>query len=160
MTNQIIFKDGNAVDNPTQPWAMAAGSTVITSGQPAIMGSAPYVVAAPDASPVVGTHVFMGFNVGTSSQTDDVDGIANLYIPQPFQALLLPAKNAAAVATQAEYNALVFSHVLFDLTASVYTVDTASASAANGLMILPLDITAYPVGLVCFMVRQSATYLN
>lgn len=160
MHNQIIFKNGNSVDNPTQPWAMQANSTVITSGQPAIQGSAPYVVAAPDASPVVGTHVFMGFSVGSSSQTTTEDGIANLYIPLPFQALLLPAKNAAAIATQSEYDALVFSHVLFDLTSGAYTVDTAVAASGNGLMILPLEISSYPSGLVCFMVRQSATYLN
>lgn len=160
MLNQIIFKNGNGVDNPTLPWAMAAGSTVLTSGQPAIMGSAPYVIVAPDASPVIGTHVFMGFSNGTSTQTSSLAGIADLYIPQPTQVLLLPAKSAAAVDTQAEYNALVGAHVLFDLTSGVYTIDTGATSSTYGLTIMPLDISQYPAGLVAFIVRQSATFLN
>lgn len=161
MLNQIIFAYGNGVDNPTQPWAMQANTTVLTSGQPSVLGAtAPYVIAAPDASPVIGTHIFMGFSNGTSSQTASADGIANLYVPLPFQVLLLPAKSAAAIATQAEYNAFVGKNVLFDLTSSVYTVDTGAVSTTYGLTIMPIDITKYPSGLVAFIVRQSATYLN
>lgn len=170
MNNFIAFLKGNGVNNPTQLWDVAAGATEILPGQPAIRSTTKYVVAAPDASPVVGTHIYMGHASGTSLQnsplafpvipTTPVDTQVNLYIPMQEQILILPAKLPSAIATQAEYDALVNGVVLFDLTSGIYTIDTASlnSSANNGLYVMPLDVTVYP-GMVAFIVRQSVTFL-
>lgn len=164
MNNQIIFKDGNSVNNQSNKWAMEAGDTVATSGQPCILDSEhPYVIVAPDASPVIGTHYFVGFSIGTSNQTASADGFADLYSPIAQQTLLLPAKLASLISTQALYDTYVGTAVLFDLTAGVYTIDLASTgpiTGTNGLLVMPMDISAYPAGVVAFIVRQSATFLN
>ena len=160
MNNFISFFNGNGVNNPTQPWAMQAGTTALLPGQPAILGAtAPYVIVAPDASPVIGTHIYMGHSVGTSTQTSGADGVADLYQPMPGSVLLLPAKVASLIATQSLYNAYVGKNVLFDLTTSVYTIDPAVQSTTYGLTVMPLDVTIYP-GSVAFIVRLSATYLS
>jgi hypothetical protein len=60
--------------------------------------------------------------------------------------------------TQAEYDALVGSRVLFDLTSSTYTI-TATDNAAYGLVVEPLDIKKFP-NKVRFSIRPCATYLG
>lgn len=165
MQNQIVFFRGDGVNNPTRTWQTALNTTVIGSGQPAVITLAmalptQYVEAAPDASPIIGTHIFAGFSNGFSNQTTSADGTAVLYVPDQYAVCLLPAKVAANIATQSQYNALVNSYVLFDLTASVYTVDESTVSAAvNGLMIVDLDVNAFP-GMVAFIIRQTATWLS
>lgn len=161
MFNQIVFFKGNAMDNPTKDWAIQAGTTVLTSGQPAILSATqPYVEAAPTASPVIGTHIFAGFSNGSSNQTASADGIVDLYVPLQYAVCLLPALNPANIATQSQYTALVGNYVLFDLTAGVYTVNESTAtSASNGLMIVDLDVSQFP-GMVAFIIRQSVTWTN
>ena len=160
MFNQIVFFKGNQVNNPTQDFKILAGATAVTSGQPCILtGTNLNVQAAPDASPVIGTHVFAGFSNGSSSQTASVNGIVDLYVPLQYAVLMLPAKVPANIATQAQYDALVGHYTLFDLTGGVYTVDESANSALNGLIIVPLNVTNFP-GMVAFVVRQSATWTN
>ena len=160
MFNQIVFLKGNQGNNPTKTWSMQANTTVVTSGQPVILGSTlPYVIAAPTASPVIGTHVFAGFTNGMSSQTASADGTVDVYVPMQFAVLMLPALVPANIATQAQYNAVEGHHTLFNLTAGVYTVDESANSANNGLFIVHLDVAKYP-GMVAFVVRQSVTWTN
>lgn len=160
MNNFISFFSGNGVNNPTTPFKMQAGTTVLNPGQPAIASAtAPYVIVAPDASPVIGTHIYMGHSVGTSTQTASADGVADLYQPLSGSIQLLPAKVSSLIATQSLYEAYVLKNVLFDLTAGVYTIDPSVQSTTYGLTVMPLDVTIYP-GVIAFIVRQSATYLN
>lgn len=158
MENQITFFRGNGENNPTREWQVAAGATAIESGWPAIVSSGGVIIA-PDASPVIGTHVFAGFSNGESSQTASVAGTVDLYVPSGYQVLLLPAKTPANIDTQAEYDALVNHHTLFDLTAGVYTIDESANNTTYGLTIVDLDVNAFP-GFVAFIVRASATWLS
>lgn len=161
--NDILILDGgNLSTNPTMRYQTEAGATVINYGEPVKLKAAAsrYVIPLADAEPVIGTTTaVVGIAQTTSNQTASADGTVDVFVPIPGMVYICNAKSAAAVDTQAEYDALVNQPVLIDLTSSTYTVDTASTATADGLVIAALDITRYP-GKVAFMIRSSGTILN
>ena len=160
--NVLILDGGNVSTSPTTKYQTEAAATAINYGEPVklkVAGSQ-YVIPLADAEPVVGTTTAVcGIAMSNSTQTSTADGTIEVFVPLPGMIYLCAAKSSAAVDTQAEYDALVGKPVLFDLTGGVYTVDTASTNAADGLVIRDLNIAKYP-GKVAFSLRQSGTTNN
>ncbi len=157
--NQILFSGitgNNALSLVWQVQAGAVGS--IPQGWPAIQ-SGQYATVATDGTPVIGSDVFLGFSNGVSTDTVATDGTVDLFMPLPGQILILPAKTPANIATQSQYNALVGTNVLFDISTGVLTIDESTANSTYGLTIVQSDVSALP-GMVKFIVRQSVTFLS
>src|SRR5687768_10011207 len=118
-----------------------AGATAIFVGEPVKVGGtgSNFAIPSADAEPLTSAPTFLGIASSDSVHTASADG--DLLVNQILPGMLLEvkAKSAAAVDTQAEINALLNDLVLFDLTSGTYTVDTASAAATNGLVILGGD---------------------
>lgn len=161
--NNVQVLAGGALSTvPTSTFKTEAAATAIYYGEPVklkVAGSE-YVIPLADAEPVVGTTTaVVGIAASNSTQTASADGIVTVITPLPGITYICAAKSSAAVDTQAEYDALLNLPVLFDLTSSTYTVDTAVTDASYGLVIAPLDIMKYP-GMVAFTLRDSATILS
>lgn len=158
----VTYKEGSTFSVPaTSPYQTRAGGTAINYGEPCkIDGGAPqYVIPLADAEPVVGTtDAVVGIAATDSTHTASADGIVQIFKPLEGAVYLAAALVPANIATQAQYDALVNSPVLFDLTAGVYTVDESSTAAADGLIIAPLDVALYP-GKIAFTLKNAATIL-
>jgi hypothetical protein len=102
--------------------------------------------------PVVKTDFLVGIATTTSTNTAAAVGYVDVQPLEPGQTFLMKPTVAATWDTQAEYDALVGDRVLIDLTGSypddLYTI-LAADSAANGCIILPLNIKDAP-GMVHF----------
>lgn len=160
--NVTILVGAQGSTSPSKVYQTEAAATNIKFGEPVKLKTAgsQYVIPLADAEPVVGTTTYVvGIAATTSTETASADGTVEVFENLPGTVWLCNAKSSAAVDTQAEYDALVNVPVLFDLTSSVYTVDTAVTDATYGLVIESLDITRYP-GKVAFSIRSSATINN
>jgi hypothetical protein len=156
-TPAFQLKDNNTSVG-SRRYQVTSGTTAsISAGTPVVrtLGSQ-YVAAAADGTPVVGTDYLVGFAVSNSTETASAAGYVDVEPIMPNQVWLGAPKVAASWDTQSEYNALVGDRVVFDLTATAWTVD-ATDSANNGLVVEDLDITKYP-GKVAFSVRNGALY--
>ena len=115
------------------------------------------------SKPVVGTDYLAGIaaggNGGTSTETRTADGVVDVVRLVPNVVYLGNPSAPTSWDTQAEYDALVGSRVLFSMSSAVPPVFTilASDSANNGLVVEPLDITKYP-GKVAFSLRNGLSY--
>ena len=131
MALDIKFKDdGVAVNAVARTYQTEAGATDITSGQPVKLKSAGsnYVIPLADGDGVVGTTTdIVGFAKSDSDHTAAADGTIEVYRIPTGARLIMKAKDSTAIDTQSEIDALQNKHVVFDLTASTYTVDTAAA---------------------------------
>lgn len=161
--NIDILVGGNVSTSPTRKFQVAAGAVgSILFGEPVVQTAAgsPYVIPAPNGSPVIGTDVLTGVAQRTSTDTVGLDGIVDVVVTLPGMTYICDALVPANIATQALYDALVGNRVLFDLTAGVYTVDESTAdNAANDLLIVDLDVSKYP-NKVAFQFKMSGTILN
>lgn len=153
-----IVDTGGLSAVPTVRWNVEAAATQIYAGDATIIGaSQKYVIVAADGDPVVGTEVFAGIAASTSTQTASADGYVELYMPIPGVVYAAKAKSAAAANTQAEIDALIGKRVVLDLTAGVYTVDTAAADGAtNAIYIVGGD---YTQSVIHFTVQNAGTIL-
>jgi hypothetical protein len=154
------MKEGATFSIPaTQTYQTEAAATAIKYGEPVKLKTAgsEYVIPLADAEPVVGTTTFVaGIAATNSTQTSTADGTVEVFKPLNGAVYLATPKTASDIDTQAKYNALVNTPVLFDLTAGVYTVDVGATSATSGLVVCPLDISKYP-GKVAFGIKEGAT---
>lgn len=141
---------GATVINPGEPVsATVTGAVVTRMYNAAITGI---------AQPVVATDYVVGIAATTSSNTTTTAGTVNV-IPTHSGITWLVTPNApTSWDTQAEYDALVGHRVLVDLTSGAYTVFAADATA-NGLVVMPLDISKYP-GKVAVAFRQALSPVN
>lgn len=156
----ITFKDNAQTSGQgALPFNTAANTTAIAAGEPVTcpLGAVQAAVAMATNKPVVATDFVAGIAATASTQTASVAGIVNCYPVTGSAVLLIAPKVAASWDTQAEYDALVGSRVLLDLTAGVYTI-LAADSANNGCVIRPLDISKY-LGKVAFSFRNAASYI-
>lgn len=155
------IKDAGGLSNvPTWRYRVAAGSTTINAGEPVklTVAAGAYVVRSADAEPVTGTPTFVGFAASTSTQTAGVDGVVDVYLPNPNVVFRGNAKSAAAIDTDAELIGLLNNRVQLDLTSGVFTVDESTADAStNGILIVGGDILT---GKVDFIVRNSVLSRN
>lgn len=139
--------------NPSQnQFAIRAivGSGVVQSinaGEPTIGANATAaswtgaVKIAADADPTTASgHRFTGIAKSDSSDTVAAAGYVDVWVPDPTTVYSGKAKTASLANTQALIDGLKFKRVVFDLTGTSWTVDTAAADAlANGVVCLGGD---------------------
>lgn len=112
----------------------SGGAATIASGTPtkdatadaSIVGA---VVPMVDGDGSVTAMRFAGIAKSTSTDTAAAAGIVDVWAPIPGLVYRGYAKTSTAADTQAEINALNHKRVVFDLTTSNWTVDTAAADA-------------------------------
>ncbi|MCK5605585.1 hypothetical protein KAR91_27070 [Candidatus Pacearchaeota archaeon] len=101
---------------------------------------------------------FTGIAKSDSTETSAAAGVVTLYMPLPGIIYSGKAKSAAAADTKAEIDILRGKRVVFDLTSSAWTIDTAAADAvANCVVIVDGDPNTSELH---FMYRHSGTWLN
>lgn len=155
MVNQITFANSLGNNVPTLP-VMTDVAASIPKGWPVIQ-AAPFGAACLTGQPVVGTDVVMGISNGASTDTAALRGTVDAHLPLPGLVYMLPALTPANIATQGLYDALVGTLCVFDVTASVITVDD-SAVLNGGLEIVPSDVSKDP-GMIKFIIKEAGTYL-
>ena len=126
-----------------------ANTTVINPGEPVVIGGTNnhYAVACADAKPVVADAAFAGIAASLSNQTASLNGTVDVYPAVPGLVYSCKAKTGSAFDTDAEVLALLNYSVYFDLTSSVYSIDTGNAgnNNTNGLRIVGGDSTTSTV---------------
>src|SRR6185295_19033957 len=160
MTGDITIKDSSAFEGVgALRFLVAAGATAIKAGEPVScpLGAVQAAIPMATNNPVVGTIYVAGVAAIDSTQTASVAGYVDCYPVNPATVFLIAPKVAATFDTQAEYDALVGSRVLLDLTSSTYTI-LATDGATYGCVIRPLDVFKYP-GKVAFSFRAAASYM-
>lgn len=124
----------------TYPVASGAAGTIV-SGTPAKCVTADGSVAGAtipmvDGDGLVTGERFVGLAKTTSTDTASAAGTVDTWCPVPGILYRGFAKSAAAADTQAEINALMGKKVLFDLTSSDWTVDTAATDALVNCVVI------------------------
>lgn len=148
----------NPSDAPCGTFRTEAGATPILAGEPVKIGGtgSNYVIPLADAEPTTSADI-MGIASSNSTHTATSDGTVDVYLADSSVEFQAKAKSAAAVDTEAEILGLLNDVVAFDLTAGVYTVETASAAATNGLRITGGNPAQ---GTVTFRILAQASSLN
>lgn len=134
-------------------WPVAAAATTINAGEPAKLSST-YAIPSADAEPASGSPTFLGIASSTSNQTASVDGTVDIYPCVPGLVYACKTTSATAMNTAAKIQALIGTTCVFDLTSSVYTVDTATTGATDGLLIVGGDAAN---SIAYFMIRLSCS---
>lgn len=132
------------VINAGEPVLIVAGASTVAPNQSTnllvVNSSTPYSVSGSG---------LLGIAETTSTNTATVSGSVEIYQGNSQTVWLINANSTGAVATQAQYDALVGHRVLIDLTSSKYTLLTTD-SALNGCIIQPLNVFKYP-GKIAFL---------
>jgi hypothetical protein len=129
-----------------------AGS--INAGEPTKQGTAGAVAIMVDGD---GTTSQRFTGIAKSDSTDTVAAAGEVYVISPFPGIdyACKAKSAAAADTQAEIDALVGKRVVFDLTGTTWSIDTAAAdSTSSGICIYGGD---YRTSTIYFQISNSIT---
>jgi len=159
-----IFTEGAFGYPGDDAFCVGPSSTLINAGEPVAkcggntLGS--YVTPAPTNTPYVdatAANFYAGIAATTSTNTSTKPGSVTVTKLLPGISYLISPNVAATFATQALYSALVGARVLLDLTTGTYTI-LATDAAANGCVIMPLDVTTFP-GKVRFCFRNAVSYL-
>lgn len=140
--------------NETDPRFSTSTAIIVASGGVATIQAATPTKAADAAaaSPWTGAVVpmvdgdgttsqrFTGICKTTSTDTASTAGVTTLWLPLPGYIYAAKTKLSTDANTAAKINALFGKRVVFDLTSSLWTVDSAAADAvANNLVILGGD---------------------
>jgi len=143
------FKLHNPSEDQFSTRAIVASGAVqsINAGEPTISANATAaswtgaVKIAADADPTTASgHRFTGIAKSDSSETASVNGYVEVWVPDATTVYSGKAKTASLANTQALIDGLKFKRVIFDLTGTSWTVDTAAADAlANGVVCLGGD---------------------
>lgn len=101
---------------------------------------------------------FTGIAKSDSTDTAAAAGSVTLWLPLPGYVYATKSKDLTATNTQAKVTALFSKRVVFDLTSSLWSIDTAAADAvANCLVIVGGD---FQTSTVYFAYRPSGTMLD
>ena len=101
---------------------------------------------------------FTGIAKSTSTDTASADGVVTLWLPFPGLVYACKSKDLTATDTAAEINALFGKRVVFDLTSSLWSIDTAATDAvANCVVIVGGD---YNTSTVWFVYATHGSMLN
>ncbi len=156
-----VLESGAFGDIGSHEFQVAAGGSgkTIQPGEPVVrtLGSQ-YVALAATNSPVVGTQYVVGFAATQSTETAAVDGKVQVTPLVPGMIYIGNPTVAATWNTQAKYNALVGTRVLWDLTTGVFTV-LAADNSTYGLVVEQLTLTTPTSNKVAFSIREGASYL-
>lgn len=79
---------------------------------------------------------FTGLCKSTSTDTASVAGVTTLWLPLPGLVYATKAKLLTAVNTQAKLSTYFGKRVIFDLTSSLWSVDTEAADAAANMLVI------------------------
>lgn len=82
------------------------------------------------------SQVFTGVAKNVSTDTVALDGSVDVFIPTPGVIYAAKAKTASTADTLVEVNQLVGKRVVFDLTAGVWTIDNAAATATTNNVVV------------------------
>lgn len=159
MASGDIKNRNNFTDNASIIYPVAASATTIKAGEPVTRTlGALAVIPAITATPVVGTHFVVGIANTTSTNTASLAGTVSV-TPVDINKIYTIKTSGTAFANQAAYDAKLGHRVLFTLTGVNYSIATTQADAiTGGLVIMPLDVTAYP-GRIAFRFRAGASDL-
>jgi hypothetical protein len=101
---------------------------------------------------------FTGISKNASTETASAAGVVTVWMPLPGLIYSGVAKSSTAANTAAKVNGLLWKRVVFDLTSSVWTIDTAATDAASsGLVIVGGD---YQTNTVYFTIKSTLTALG
>lgn len=119
---------------------VASGAAAsINGGEPTKEGSSGAVAIMADGDGTTSQN-FSGLAKTVSTDTASVAGEVYVWIPLPGLMYDGAAKSATAADTLAEIDALMFKRVVFDLTGTSWTIDTAASNATtNGVIIVGGD---------------------
>jgi hypothetical protein len=140
--NKILTIDKGLVNSFPTTYGVASGTSgSITTGTPAKCVTADGSVAGIAAAMVDGDGLvtgqrFVGICKRQSTETASVAGTVDTWCPVPGMLYRGFAKSTAAADTQAEINALMGKKVIFDLTGSDWTVDTAATDALVNCVVI------------------------
>jgi hypothetical protein len=153
-----VKETGGRNSLPTDRWVVASGQTLlIKAGEPTKQNATgdENVILQVDADLTVGTDQPMaGIAATDSTETAAASGYSEQYVPLPDIKWEIKAKSAAAADTQSEIDALVGSLYIIDLTASVFTMDTAAGNTStNAYLIVGGDANR---STVFFRIRPDA----
>lgn len=146
--NKILTIDKGIQNTWQTTYVVASGAAAtIATGTPAKCVTADGSVAGAvvpmvDGDGIVTGERFVGLAKVTSSDTASANGTVDTYAPVPGILYRGFAKSAAAADTQAEINALMGKKVIFDLTSSDWTVDTAATDALVNCVVIQGGIPA------------------
>lgn len=115
------------------------------------------VVPMVDGDGAIGQR-FTGIAKSTSTETASVAGSVTLWLPLPGYVYACKAKSLTAADTQAEVTALFGKRVVFDLTSSLWSVDSAAADALiNCVTIIGGD---YQTSTLYFTYKNGGTLIG
>lgn len=154
---QITIKDA---DGPVQSlnWGVASGgAATIGAGTPVKQGTSGNVVPMVDGDGTTSQR-FIGIAKNTSTDTASAAGTVDVFLPLPGVTYGAPAKSATAANTAAKIAALMYKRVVFDLTGTAWTVDSAAGDATtNGLVIIGGE---YQTNTLYFLYQGSCTFFG
>ena len=143
MANRFGFKIDKGLSMTWQVEAVVAsgGAATIAPGSPTKSTEADAtatgaVIPMVDGDGSVTAMRFAGIAKSESSDTASAAGTVELWAPVPGLVYRGAAKSSAAADTQSEINVLFRKRVVFDLTSSVWTVDTAAADALVNCVVI------------------------
>lgn len=140
--NQVFTIDKGLQNTWATRYVVASGgSATIASGTPAKCVTADASVAGAvvpmvDADGIVTGERFVGLAKSISTDTASAAGNVDTWCPVPGILYRGFAKSAAAANTQALIDALMGKKVIFDLTTSNWTVDTAASDALVNCVVI------------------------
>jgi len=101
---------------------------------------------------------FTGIAKSDSTDTASVAGAVTLWLPLPGYVYASKSKDLTATNTQTKLTALFGKRVVFDLTSSLWSIDTAATDAvANCVVIVGGD---FQTSTVYFMYRSSGSMID
>lgn len=144
----MALRNSVKLESQTQPefsksWNVPSGTVASI-----VMGTPTKTVDAAAASPYLGTTApmvdgdgatgqrFTGIAKGDSSETASAAGAVDIWLPLAGLIYSCKAKTASTADTQAEVDALSGKRVVFDLTASTWTIDAAAADAVVNCVVI------------------------
>lgn len=161
--NQIV------IQSETDP-RFAIPDVLVTSGGVSTIASSTPTKSADAAGSATGAVVpmvdgdgtiaqnFTGIAKSDSTDTASANGSVTLWLPLPGYVYAAKAKTASTADTAAEIQALFRKRVVFDLTASVWTVDAAASDAlVNCVTIIGGD---YQTQTLYFTYKNGGTMLG
>lgn len=156
--------------NETDPRFSTAPNLVASGGVATIQAGTPTKAADATAASWTGAVLpmvdgdgttsqrFTGICKTTSTDTASAAGTTVLWLPLPGYVYACKAKTAANADTAAEVTALYGKRVVFDLTASLWSIDAAAADAAvNMVTIIGGD---YTTSTLYFVYKNSGTVMG
>ena len=155
----VLKASASNPETPSKKYNVAASASIIYSGDPVVvsLGAAQVATAMATNKPVVGTDMVVGIATEASTNTAALAGTVMVRPLMKDDVYLINPNVAATWDTQTEYDALVGSRVLLDLTASKYTI-LAADNSTYGCVIQPMSVKENP-GKVAFSFRAGASYM-